>query len=973
MSFRSKIRSAILTPYVVRGAALIAALGFVSIVHGAQQYWDANGSTAGLGGAGTWSATTGGTGNWNDSSGTGARQDWADGNDALFNGTAGYTVTQSGNFAPNSLSFGVTAGNVIITGGTLTIGATTDSIVMKTNVGGSARAQVIRSVIAGTDIMVTPDSAGTVNSFLEIGANPTGVTNTFTGDLIFGGSPTASVGFSQIGIENPTALPQTAGVEVRMRRNQSQLLFGGGGAGQSAAYTATFNNNIILNDGQPGRLTQGIGSFANGSVITLTGVISGDANLIFQLGNGGGQGRIILNNTETYTGFTQISIGGVSSGAGSIALGQNDVFPVGTTLQAGNGNFDMNGKNQRVATLTNPSGGTGALSCISSTGALSTLTIDGNLAGEYSGLIGANTPARLPGSTDNVAITLASTNTGTLTLRRGLGNTYSGGTIINGGKLIAANDPGGLTSATGTGSVAVNNGGTLGGGGAVGGAITVASGGHIAPSGVYFNGTTLLTNTIGPFSALGALTLNSGSRLDIELGAPVFSISGASDSINMPNAGGLSVPAGASTIGVNLSDPAGGAAGNGTYTIMTFQPSTFPGASYGNQFFTSGSPSPNSLNGATIAYHLADASLVNQDATPANATRVIMTVTGGPNALTWSGVNGPAWDTGITSNFNSQSTATNPTTFASNDNVVFDDGGANTNPVNVAGGGVQPNVVTINNSGTPYSFIGGDIKGSSVGGTGGLILAGVGAVTISNKYTAVGPIISNKSGAGTATLAGDITAATSLTVNGGAITLSGANTYSGNNIVNGGSLTASGATATFGTGNVTVNAGNAAILAGVTNAIANSATLTLLGGGTAATADAGYINLATGINERVASLVLGSTTQVSGLTYGSSTSGAMVQNNEYFLGDGLISVSVPGDFNGDGTVNAGDYVLWRKSPSTYGGNPAGYNLWKANFGAIAGAGTGGGLGGTNVPEPGAISLVLAAIGSVVATRRRVRR
>src|SRR5205085_1739673 len=115
-------------------------------------------------------------------------------------------------------------------------------------------------------------------------------------------------------------------------------------------------------------------------------------------------------------------------------------------------------------------------------------------------------------------------------------------------------------------------------------------------------------------------------------------------------------------------------------------------------------------------------------------------------------------------------------------------------------------------------------------------------------------IVSNKSGAGAATLNGVITAATSLTVNGGAITLSGANTYSGNNTVNGGSLTASGASATFGNGNVTVNAGSAAIAAGVTNAILDSATLTLLGGGAANTADAGFISLATGINERVASL-----------------------------------------------------------------------------------------------------------------------
>ena len=45
-----------------------------------------------------------------------------------------------------------------------------------------------------------------------------------------------------------------------------------------------------------------------------------------------------------------------------------------------------------------------------------------------------------------------------------------------------------------------------------------------------------------------------------------------------------------------------------------------------------------------------------------------------------------------------------------------------------------------------------------------------------------------------------------------------------------------------------------------------------------------------------------------------------------------MSVSLAGDYNQNGKVDAADYVLWRKSPDTYGGNPAGYNTWCANFG-----------------------------------------
>src|SRR5262249_697528 len=147
-------------------------------------------------------------------------------------------------------------------------------------------------------------------------------------------------------------------------------------------------------------------------------------------------------------------------------------------------------------------------------GTTSTLTIDGNVTGNYTGVIGAGT---VSGTNDNIALTLASTNTGTLTLSQGAGNTYNGGTIINGGKLIAANSILANFSQTGSGTVTVNNSGTLGGTGTIGvngtptGNITVNSGGHLAPG--LASGT-----TIGTFTALNGLTINSGSKMDIELG-----------------------------------------------------------------------------------------------------------------------------------------------------------------------------------------------------------------------------------------------------------------------------------------------------------------------------------------------------------------------------------------------------------------------------------------------------------------------
>jgi hypothetical protein len=40
-----------------------------------------------------------------------------------------------------------------------------------------------------------------------------------------------------------------------------------------------------------------------------------------------------------------------------------------------------------------------------------------------------------------------------------------------------------------------------------------------------------------------------------------------------------------------------------------------------------------------------------------------------------------------------------------------------------------------------------------------------------------------------------------------------------------------------------------------------------------------------------------------------------------------------GDYNENGTVDAADYVRWRNDPGSFGGDPAGYNTWRGNFGA----------------------------------------
>ena len=241
------------------------------------------------------------------------------------------------------------------------------------------------------------------------------------------------------------------------------------------------------------------------------------------------------------------------------------------------------------------------------------------------------------------------------------------------------------------------------------------------------------------------------------------------------------------------------------------------------------------------------------------------------------------------------------------------------------------------------------------------------------------------------TYAGSISGTGSVTKEAaGKLTLTGASSYSGGTTVSAGMLAVSGASARLGAGDVKVSSTLGAglkINTGVTNAIADLATLRLAGcnaavgctGGVPGTADGGYIDLGDGVNEHVAALMLSSdngTTfapQVYG-TYGSSASSAAFKLDEYFAGAGILMVGLPGDYNLDGKVDAADYVTWRNSPSAFGGTPAGYNNWRANFGASSGNGAGNALGGssqTAVPEPTNIALALLGLAAMVALRTRV--
>lgn len=86
----------------------------------------------------------------------------------------------------------------------------------------------------------------------------------------------------------------------------------------------------------------------------------------------------------------------------------------------------------------------------------------------------------------------------------------------------------------------------------------------------------------------------------------------------------------------------------------------------------------------------------------------------------------------------------------------------------------------------------------------------------------------------------------------------------------------------------------------------------------------------------------------------------------------LVQVSAvqTGDFNGDGTINAADYVVWRKGlGTTYTQND--YNIWRAHFGQTTGSGVGPNPNAA-IPEPRTLVMFVAAlIGYSIPIGRRV--
>jgi fibronectin-binding autotransporter adhesin len=193
----------------------------------------------------------------------------------------------------------------------------------------------------------------------------------------------------------------------------------------AAGQSTTISNNIVFN--VPGNI-----GATSGNSLTLTGSISGANGVTFETSANSGAGLVVLQATSGYSGSTLIN----NSSNGIVRLGISNALPIGTALTFGSGSasvgsLDLAGYNQQLASLASNTTNSNAGGVTNAGSSTSIFTLSGTAITTFAGVIG--TSSAVTGSTNNIALVLPSTNTGTLVLTGG--STYTGGTTISGGTI----------------------------------------------------------------------------------------------------------------------------------------------------------------------------------------------------------------------------------------------------------------------------------------------------------------------------------------------------------------------------------------------------------------------------------------------------------------------------------------------------------------------------------------------------------
>jgi fibronectin-binding autotransporter adhesin len=410
----------------------------------------------------------------------------------------------------------------------------------------------ISSVISGPGIGITISNSGTV---IFGGANSySGDTIINAGDLRFaaGGSSNSSTirlgnttGSSSATLSLGNAFGGASGVSLT-----SPLEVRAGGTGTrvmrslNTSGTNTFGGAITMNNG----LTLEAGT--NGTFLFQGGSFDLKANTLTV------DSQNDLNGSDNVNWRGTVQINEVIAGSGGsiakdgsstlILQGINNTYSGGTTIKGGT--VGIYGDGSLGLAPSNPTDNVffAASSFSTATRTLQDTVNDVTLSANR----GINIALGVTGTLDSTshlftvngvvtgsgALAIKGTTNGSVVLTGN--NTYTGGTTVQSGGTLLANNTAG--SATGTGMVTVNNGGTLGGNGTITGPVQVDASGTISP------GTTTASGSIATLNT-GALTLASNSTFVADL---VSTALGSYDQLNVT--GGVDIT------GSNLSLRIGG-------------------------------------------------------------------------------------------------------------------------------------------------------------------------------------------------------------------------------------------------------------------------------------------------------------------------------------------------------------------------------------------------------------------------------
>lgn len=347
----------------------------------------------------------------------------------------------------------------------------------------------------------------------------------------------------------------------------ASLVVGGASTLQAAANIA-LSNAVTLGS----ELT-----VSGGNDLTLNGVVSGAAGLVKE-----GSGKLTLSGTNLYQGNTTLNAGTLVLGnagalghgrldvAGSAALESasaltvgNDVTISGDLTVQGSDNLTLDGSVTGMGSLTKA--GTGTLTLNGGNGFYGTYNVDGGrlvsstaitlgepsainvasgatlqlVAGAATGQLNGAGSVQLDAGqlrVDEGTFSGALSGNGDL-YKNGSGTLLLSGTSHLAGATTVAGGTLRVDGNLGNGSVWVENGAALAGSGALGGAVTVANGGHLNLAG-------------GSVLTLGSLVLNDSSNLDVALGSATPGAAGLANvttdltldgTLNITDAGGFGI------------------------------------------------------------------------------------------------------------------------------------------------------------------------------------------------------------------------------------------------------------------------------------------------------------------------------------------------------------------------------------------------------------------------------------------------